>query len=87
MRVFEVRVKAGRTYGHQLRKGHTFQAQVELRAELLPGENYFHAAREVQAAAESLVAAEIEAMDKRLRADQAELRAKRKTRRGALEGN
>lgn len=80
----EVRVTASRTYTHQLREGHTFQARVELRAELAPGENYWQAFREAQAAAESLVAAEVEAMDQRLRAEQAERRAKRTKQRGAL---
>ena len=84
MTMREVRVKAARTYTHPLAKGQTFEARVELRAELAPGENYFQASREAQAAAESLVAAEVEAMDKRLRAEQAERRAKRTKRRGAL---
>ena len=84
MTMREVRVTAIRTYAHNLRKGQTFQARVELRAELAPGEGYFQASRELQAAAESLVAAEVEAMDKRLRDEAAERRAKRTTRRGAL---
>lgn len=85
MMVLAVRVKATRTFTHHLRKGETFQAHVELRAKLIPGENYFHATREAQAAAESLVSAEVEAMDKRLRAEAAERRAKRTKRRGGLE--
>lgn len=84
MTVREVRVTAIRTYTHQLRKGQTFKARVELRAELAPGEGYFQACRELQAAAESLVTAEVEAMDKRVRAEQAERRARRTKRRGAL---
>ena len=78
--VLAVRVKATRTYTHPLRKGETFQAHVELRATLNPGENYFHATREAQAAAESLVAAEVAEMDKRLRAEVAERRAKQRKR-------
>lgn len=85
MMVLQVRVLAARTYAHHLRKGDTFQASVELRAKLIPGENYFHATREAQAATESLVSAEVEAMDKRLRAEAAERRAKRTKRLGGLE--
>jgi len=81
MTMRRVRVTAVRTYTHHLRKGQKFQARVELWADLAPSENYFQASREAQAAAESLVAAEIEAMDKRLRDEAAERRTKR---RGAL---
>lgn len=67
MTVKTVHVRAQRLYTHPLRRGETFMARVQLRGELAAGENFFQATREPQAVAESLVAAEILAMDKRLK--------------------
>jgi len=81
MTVKTVHVRAQRLYTHPLRRGETFMARVQMRGELAAGENFFQATRELQAVAESLVAAEILAMDKRLKEDAL---AKRKARKGPV---